>query len=304
MQSSSSNLKIWDDLWIYLCRKLSHFILMKKNYLLLPFLTLAFVAESQNISDTSSQYQFRVAAELGFVSVLSHQIQLSKNGTNFDYVKSGGQDVLFPVGRFSVEMQVRNRHTFILLYQPLGIESKILLKKDATFDNTTFAEGTAMKCLYNFPFYRLSYLRELFPSNKKYQLGLGATVQIRNATITFESLDGTRFISSQGVGIVPALKIRGRMKLNRILYTELEADGIYAPVSYLNGSDNEIVGAILDASVRVGANITPHNNLFLNVRYLGGGATGTDPDDPGPGDGYVKNWLHFMLVSTGFVYQF
>jgi len=40
--------------------------------------------------------------------------------------------------------------------------------------------------------------------------------------------------------------------------------------------------------------------MFLNFRYLGGGATGTgDPDFPG--DGYVKNWLHFFNVSAGFV---
>ncbi len=276
---------------------------MKKTYLLLLFLAGSFVSQSQNSSDTA-RYQFRAVAELGFVSVLSHQIQLGKNGTNFDYVKSGGQDVLFPVARFSLEMQVRNRHTFIFLYQPLGIESKVRLKEDATFDNTTFAAGTSMKCLYNFPFYRFSYLRELFPSNKKFQLGVGATIQIRNATITFESLDGTRFSSNRGVGIVPALKLRGSLQLNRIFYTEIEADGIYAPVSYLNGSDNEVVGAILDASGRVGANITSSHSLFLNLRYLGGGATGTDTDDPGPGDGYVKNWLHFALVSTGFVYKF
>ena len=100
-------------------------------------------------------------------------------------------------------------------------------------------------------------------------------LQIRNATISFESTDGSRFTTNGGIGPVPALKIRGRAQLNKCFYAELEADGIYAPVSYLNGSDNEIVGAILDASIRMGGQINESGRLFLNIRYLGGGATGT-----------------------------
>ena len=77
-------------------------------------------------------------------------------------------------------------------------------------------------------------------------------------------------------------------------------DGIYAPVSYLNGSDNEIVGAILDASLRFGAEMNTMSDIFLNLRYLGGGAVGTDTGDVWPGDGYVKNWLNFLNISAGF----
>jgi hypothetical protein len=44
--------------------------------------------------------------------------------------------------------------------------------------------------------------------------------------------------------------------------------------------------------------------VFLNLRYLGGGAVGTSDDDPGPGDGDVRTWLHFATVSAGFIFQF
>ena len=87
-------------------------------------------------------------------------------------------------------------------------------------------------------------------------------------------------------------------------YGQIEADGIYAPVSYLNGSDNEIVGAILDASLRLGYEIQKPVSAFANLRYLGGGAVGTSDNNEGPGDGYVKNWLNFLTVSAGFVYEF
>jgi hypothetical protein len=95
--------------------------------------------------------------------------------------------------------------------------------------------------------------------------------------------------------------VRSKYHMSDRYYTELEVDGIYAPVSYLNGSDNEIVGAILDASLRLGAEVNPQTDLYVNLRYLAGGAVGTDTGDVWPGDGYVKNWLHFLNISAGFI---
>jgi len=291
---------------------------MKKSYFLdalrlitsLAFLTLFFAVALQaqirnkDINSDTSKFKFRVVSEIGFASVLAHQVQFGQKGTYFDYVKDGGQDVLFPITRFSIEMDVNKRNTFILLYQPLRIESQAFLRTDAVFNDITFPASTGINCLYNFPFYRFSYLRELMPDNEKYKFAIGGTLQIRNATISFESTDGSRFTTNGGTGLVPAIKIRGKAQLNDCFYAEIEADGIYAPVSYLNGSDNEIVGAILDASTRIGAQVNESVGLFLNLRYLGGGATGTDTGDVWPGDGYVKNWLNFFTVSTGIVYQF
>lgn len=251
----------------------------------------------------SDAVQFRGIAEFGFLSVLSHQIQFSKSGTNFDYVENGGQDVLFPATRFSAEMDIGKRNTFILLYQPLRLETQDLLENDLIVDNLTFPDSTGITCLYNFPFYRASYLRELLSENPRYRLAIGLTLQIRNATISFESTDGTRYRTNRDVGIVPALKLRGQAHVTDRYFIGLEADGIYAPVSYLNGSNNEVVGAILDASLRAGAKVKP-GTLFVNARYLGGGATGTSTKSIWPGDGYVKNWLHFLIISTGFIYSF
>jgi len=98
------------------------------------------------------------------------------------------------------------------------------------------------------------------------------------------------------------VKFRGKVQHSPRVYTEWELDGMYAPISYLNGSDNEVVGAILDASIRTGVQIADPVNAFLNVRYLGGGAVGTSDAD-GPGDGYVRNWLNFLTVTAGFVYE-
>jgi hypothetical protein len=249
----------------------------------------------------TSKLKFRTVAEVGFISVLAHHIQLGENGTYFNYVKDGGQDVLFPSTRFSIELDLNKRNTFIFLYQPLRIETQALLRDDAIFYDVLFPASTGINCLYNFPFYRFSYLRELTRKDGKFKFAIGGSLQIRNATISFESTNGQLYTDSRGIGPVPALKIRSKLQFNSCFYSEFEADGIYAPVSYLNGSDNEIVGAILDASLRFGAEVNKLTNLFLNIRYLGGGATGTSTGDVWPGDGYVKNWLNFLNVSAGFV---
>ena len=88
------------------------------------FLAISAKAQSGNsdIKCDTSKFKFRAVSEIGFASVLAHHIQLGQNGTYFDYVKDGGQDVLFPIIRFSIEMDVNKRNTFILLYQPLRIE--------------------------------------------------------------------------------------------------------------------------------------------------------------------------------------
>jgi hypothetical protein len=273
-------------------------------FLFLAFLSVISLSAQMGNLETdcdTSKIRFRAVAEVGFLSVLSNQIQLGESGTYFNYVKDGGQDVLFPTTRFSIELDLNKRNTFILLYQPLRLETQSLLRTDLIANGITFPASTGINCLYNFPFYRFSYLRELTRKDGKFKFAIGGSLQIRNATISFESTDGELYTDNRGIGPVPALKIRSRLNLNKCFYSEFEADGIYAPVSYLNGSDNEIVGAILDASLRFGAEVNVLTNMFLNIRYLGGGATGSDTGDVWPGDGYVKNWLNFLNISAGFV---
>ncbi|MBD3418494.1 MAG: hypothetical protein GF398_00100 [Chitinivibrionales bacterium] len=265
---------------------------------------VAIATLSQIASASAGNLHVRAVAELGFLSVLDHKVQFSKSGTYFDYNEDGGQDVLFAFSRLSLELGLNSRNSFILLYQPLSIQTQESLGKPLSVDSLLFPAGTNVKFLYDFPFYRVSYLREFLSENELFSLAAGLSLQIRNATISFESLDGSRYRTTRDVGPVPALKLRTSWHPDDLFWVTLEADGIYAPVSYLNGSDEEIVGSILDASLRSGIDMTSSSKAFVNIRYLGGGAVGTDSDDEGPGDGYVKNWLHFLTVSAGLIYEF
>ena len=91
----------------------------------------------------------------------------------------------------------------------------------------------------------------------------------------------------------------GQFDLNEAHWWGFDITGAYAPVSYLNGDDNEVLGALLDASLRAGIHAQKGMDPFINVRYLGGGAEGIT-DDPDPGkDGYTKNWIHTLSVTLG-----
>ncbi|ERP38745.1 hypothetical protein [Chitinivibrio alkaliphilus] len=161
-----------------------------------------------------------------------------------------------------------------------------------------FAQGTPLDLTYSFPFYRFSWLRRLSHS-PTHSFEIGLSLQIRNAQITFADRKGDLLREEQDIGPVPAFKVRLHRSIHDSYWIGLEADGMYAPVRYINGSDSDVEGAILDASLRAGRDLEQlPGAVYLNLRYLGGGAEGTS--DPGQfGDGYTENWLHFLILTLG-----
>lgn len=250
-------------------------------------------------ADSAPFVQVRLGAEVGLLAPLAHTIQFSRDNTRFDYVDEGGQDTLYLFARLTAELVLARQHVVTFLYQPLDLRSSPVARRDLLIDNVAFPAGTPLDLRYGFDFYRLSYLYDFFPQEEA-ELGLGASLQLRNAYIVFTSGDGTRRVSQRDIGPVPLLKLRGRYVWDGGFWLGGEVDGIYAPVKYLNGGASDVEGALLDLSLRAGYRVAPAVDLFLNVRYLAGGAAGTsDDDDDGPGDGYNSNWLHFLTVSLG-----
>lgn len=240
----------------------------------------------------------RLHAELGALSVPKHEIRFSKSGTLIDYVDDGGQDNLFPFLRLSADLDVGDRHTVVFLYQPIDLRTKASAPRDLVVDEAVFAKGTPMSFRYGFGFWRGSWLYDLQPEGRR-ELSLGAGLQIRNATIEFESLDGSTFRSNRDIGPVPLLKARVRQPLGQGWFIGGEVDGFYAPIKYINGSGTDVVGSILDASVRSGLQVRPGVDAFVNLRYITGGAEGTSKDTSGPGDGFTYNYVHLLALSLG-----
>jgi len=242
-------------------------------------------------------FGLRAQAELGFLAVGSHFIQLGRDGSRIDYRDDGGQTNLYTFARASIELDVRRRHLITFLYQPLQIDSSATLGRDLRIDGANFTAGTPVRFRYGFPFFRGAWAYDVLPAPDR-ELAFGVGLQLRNASIEFESVDGRSYRQRNDVGPVPLLRARGRFPISTRGFFGFEIDGLYAPISVLNGSDNEVAGAILDASVRVGWRVIPHVEAFVNVRYLGGGAVGQG-DPTNTSDGYQSNWLHFTTVSLG-----
>lgn len=212
-------------------------------------------------------------AELGTIKILSHTYRVGAEpaNSNFDFVNQGGQEILFPFGRLTAYLTLRDRHQIRFLYQPLELKTEVDFESPVTVDDKTFDGPTRMT--YSFPFYRVTY-QYRFLSGPAYWLAGGGAIQLRNASIRFEDLSTMELAVSQNLGIVPALALSGRAALGGGWFAGFEATGIYASSALFNGADFEFEGSILDASLRVGRTVAEGRDVFLNARFFGGSAAG------------------------------
>ncbi len=269
---------------------------------LVVIMGMMFSAGNAQFGNPDERYGLRAVVEAGALRFQTHKIQFGPQGTVFDYVKSGRQNILFPFERYSVELVLKPRHSFVALYQPLDVRTVATLTDRLIVDSDTFAAGTPMSLRYGFDFYRLSWLYDLWPSSGK-EFGVGFSLQLRNASIVFASLDGEKQRVYQDLGPVPILKVRLQLPLNRFVWLGSEVDGFYAQGSGITGSTNvesPFKGAILDASVRLGARFNRFMDGFVNLRYLGGGAEGQQKNPENPdASGYTSNWFSAVSFSIG-----
>ncbi len=250
------------------------------------------------INAEGKDYKFTLSAESGFVTVISHEIQFGLDGTKFDYKKEGNQDVLFPFNRYEAQLRLFDNHGFFFLYQPLEVATKAKASRDISVYDVDFPQETALDLIYSFSFYRVSYVW-YFLKDKANELGIGLSMQVRNATIVFEAADGSEIEVNQNVGPVPILKINGKYAFDNGFWTALDADGFYASSSFFNGSEFPFEGYIWDVSARAGLELKNGINPFINVRFLGGGGKGTSKSKDARGDGYTDNRLSTMSVTLG-----
>ena len=259
-------------------------------------------AQGTWLNRADQKVRFEVSTELGFQSIVYHTIQFGQTGTQFDYVADGGQDVWFPFKRISADISFGPRHKVVLLYQPIDVRTEVRFFDPVTVYDVTFTPGAAglpMELRYGFDYYRVSYLYD-FWKDPRNELAAGISFQIRDAVIVFAQKDGAQLVSNEDVGPVPILKFRWKSYLGPTWWLGSEIDGFYASGRYITGTANDFVGAILDASLRAGFSPRESLDVFLNLRYLGGGAVGTAEDQAlGGVDGYTKNWLHTLSLSLG-----
>jgi hypothetical protein len=253
------------------------------------------------INERSRVVAIKPHAEIGFLGQLYHKLQLGEDGTYVDVRKDLGQDTLYFFARLSADLDIgkNRRHTVSLLWQPLDVRSDVVLERDIQVEDQVIPADTPLSFRYGFSFWRASYLFDILKDEREVAVGVG--LQIRNANIEYASRDGEILRGARDVGPVPLLKFRGRGYVAGRFWLGGEVDGFYAPIRYINGANTDVEGAIVDASFRAGLTWKRGIDTFVNLRYLAGGATGTGSSEKTEayGDGYNRNWIHFMTLSLG-----
>jgi len=256
-------------------------------------LTVPAVAESPAFRETPA---LELDAELGFLAPLSHNIQFGQQGDRIDYIKEGGQNNLFAFVRPTARLEWRKAR-FTALWQPLDLRTTAIPGRDWRVNDRVFPTGRPTDLRYGFSFWRLSWEQQVLEKGRStLHLGLGA--QIRNATISFVTVDGAIGEVQRDIGLVPLLEAQWRTGFVGGEFLEVELDGFYAPIRYLNARDVDVEGAIADVQIRGGLPIADRADGWIGVRYLGGGASGTGSPQ-GTGDGFTVNWLHTLTVTLG-----
>jgi len=271
---------------------------MTKKYILLILaagMMFSLSAEEGSIiNEEDSKIQVFAESELGVVKVNYHTILIgdegSGTGTTFNYVTQGGQEILYRFERYNLGFIADDQHKFSFLYQPLEVNTEVVFKENVIVDGVTFEKGTPMELSYGFPFYRITYGYDFFDS-ADIDLGMGAALQLRNASIVFKSLDGEKMTVSQNLGPVPAVNLFGKYVWDSGFYAQTDITGLYASSAIINGANFEFEGSILDASVRSGFQLKHGIDLFLNLRFLGGSAAGVS-DYP------KQNWTDSTSRAT------
>ena len=170
-----------------------------------------------------------------------------------------------------------------------------------------FPVGTPLDLKYGFDFWRASYLFD-FASSPDTILAAGLSLQIRNASIAFSSVDGTLRTVQQNIGPVPVLKVRAAHQFGPSFGLDFEADGFYASSASFNGSGRPFEGWVWDAAVLARTILAPGASALLVVRSIGGGSRGNNAYDcissttSAPGS-YTYNELATLAVSLGFALQ-
>lgn len=226
---------------------------------------------------------FIVDFEVGAAYLFQNDGRYGANGTGYTAAEVGQQRNLAVALRLAIEARIA-RHTLIATWAPLDLTTRATLTRDLTFQTTTFANQTVVDHRYLFDGYRLSYLFSLVQT-PRFTLGAGASVQVRNASVEFRTVDASPaiFAVERDIGVVGALKLRARFDAG-VLYAQADVD-------FFNTFGIGLEGGIHDVALTLGVPVVPGLDFLLRLRLVGGGANVPKRD--------IYNWGNFGFAVLG-----
>jgi len=118
------------------------------------------------------------------------------------------------------------KHSLSVLYAPLSLNAEGSIGKDVFFNGVTFPAEMPLQALFRFNSYRLTY-RFDFLNSRRWRVGVGLTVKIRDAEIRVEN--GEKNSSKTDLGVVPLLNLKVEWLFSRNLSLLLEGDALASP---------------------------------------------------------------------------
>jgi hypothetical protein len=226
---------------------------------------------------------FLVDFEVGAAYLFQNDGRYGANGSSYTAADVGQQRNLVAALRLAIEARV-GRHTMIATWAPLDLTTRATLSQDLTFRTTTLTQGTVVDHRYLFDGYRLSYLFGFVPTSR-FTFGVGLSLQVRNASVEFRTVDSTpaAFVVERDIGLVGALKARARFDAG-VLYAQADVD-------FFNTFGIGLAGGIHDVALTLGVPIVPGLDFLLRFRLVGGGANVPRRD--------IYNWGNFGFAVVG-----
>lgn len=226
---------------------------------------------------------FTADFEIGATYLFQNDGRYGVNGSTYTAAEVGQQRNLAVGTRLALEAQL-GRHTLIATWAPLDLTTRTTLTRDFTFQTTTFANGTVVDHRYLFDGYRLSYLFGIVRVPRFY-LGAGASVQVRNASVEFRTVDTSPalFAVERDIGVVGAVKLRARFD-GGLIYAQADVD-------FFNTFGAGLKAGIHDVALTMGIPVVSGIDFFLRLRLVGGGAEVPSRD--------IYNWGNFGSALVG-----
>lgn len=221
--------------------------------------------------------------EVGPTYLFQNDGRYGVGGTLYSAAEVGQQRNLAVALRLAVEAR-RGRHTLIATWAPLDLTTRTTLGRDLTFRGTVFANGSVLDHRYLFEGYRLSYLFGLVQGSR-FSFSVGASVQVRNASVEFRTVDATPAIFSveRDIGVVGAIKLRARFDAG-LVYAQADVD-------FFNTFGLGLPAGIHDVALTLGVPLFPGLDVLLRLRLVGGGADVPKRD--------IFNWGNFGFALVG-----
>lgn len=222
--------------------------------------------------------------EVGAAYLFQNDGRYGANGSSYTAAEVGQQRNLAVALRLAIEARLARRHTVIATWAPLDLTTRATLTRDLTFQTTTFADRPVVDHRYLFDGYRLSYLFGLVQGSR-FTLGVGASLQVRNASVEFRTVDTAPavFAVERDIGLVGALKVRARFDAG-VLYAQADVD-------FFNTFGLGLPAGIHDVALTLGIPVIPGFDFLLRLRLVGGGANVPSRD--------IYNWGNFGFALLG-----